>query len=234
MKIYVEGHPDTHWMAHVLEEPGCIWIASDQDKLLAGGPQAVALYKNWLELNGEPRLNIIQDLKLEIAEVKEIPRLGISGTTVALFTPDFNPIYKEEIATVIRRLGYARRELLELVTLHQKTMDWPPPNGKRTLRQNLEHIRDCQGYYLSRLLGKDNLESRFSGPWPQDTLESLHWMHENAARILFEWPPTLYGGVYKAEKPLEDWTPRKMLRRILEHELEHIWVIRRTIFYKDR
>lgn len=229
MEIYIEGHPDTHWMAHLLDEPGCIWIAEDKDKLMAQGLGAVDKFMHWLEQNGEPRRRLHGKSKLEVADIQEIPQLGQSGAAVAIFTPDYNRILKEDIALVIRRLGYARRELLELVTaLHVDVMDWQPPGGKRTLRQNLEHICNCQWFYLSRILGMD-LQDRVTGSRPEDTMQALHWMQQNITRILLGWPPTLSNGVFKLDKPSEDWTPRKMLRRILEHELEHLWVIRRTI-----
>ena len=230
MDIHIEGHHDSYWMAHVLEKPGCIWINSDKDRLVSEGPEAIRLYKLWLERNGEPKSNKNYYEKLEIAAVHEIPGFGVSGVNVALFNPDYSPISSEEILRVIRILGYARRELLEIVTsLPVQALDWQPPEGERTLRQNLEHVRDSQGYYLSRLLGKENVESKMSRAQPKGTMESLNWMQENTIRILLEWPTTLYGGVYQAEKPLENWTPRKMLRRILEHEREHIWVIRNVI-----
>ncbi len=175
-------------------------------------------------------LVMARDVRAQVVEIQEIPGFGQSGAAVGFFSPDMKPVTDEDIATAVRRLGYARRDLLDVVgRLPQPALDWQPPGGKRTIRQNLVHLHNCHAFYLSRVLGREGTEAVLPEPWPQDTLTCLEWVRERMTAALPELPSNLRSGVFRAEEPAEQWTARKMLRRFVEHELEHLEVVGRTV-----
>ena len=229
--VYMDGHPKTHWMGHALEEVGCIWLAGSPEEAAAMAPQAIARYLQWLHRHGEPGRSPHQaeGIAVSLKEVQEVPRLGISGAAVGFFKPDEIPVTDSDIALAIRRLGYARLDLLETVSLlPPAALDWQPPGNKRSISQNLLHIRNAQFFYLHRLMTREELDTLLPQPWPAGLFESLQWTLARVREILPELPQTRRAGVFPAAEPRENWTARKMLRRFVEHELEHLQVVRQT------
>ncbi|HEY3366562.1 MAG TPA: DinB family protein [Symbiobacteriaceae bacterium] len=231
--IYIDGTGKKGpWMGHLLSEPGCIWLASSPIAVTASAPDSIARYYAWLRTHGEADVLPVtpEEVEVDVAEIHEVEGFGQSGAPVGLFEPDSEPVTDADIARVIRRLIYARGNLLEAVAeLPSRALDWQPPNGKRTLRQNLEHIRAAQGYYLTRVYGWDAANEILPDPWPDETMASFNWVLNRSVWALLNLPESLRSGIYQAEGPAEEWTPRKMLRRFVEHEMEHLGVVRVTI-----
>ncbi|MDQ7793050.1 MAG: type II toxin-antitoxin system HicB family antitoxin [bacterium] len=229
-RVYLDGAPDGPWMGHVLDQTGCIWLGATREEVLANAPVAIKEFFAWLRKHGEPGVSPPASVAVQVEETQEVPGLGQSGAAVGFFEPDRGPATDDDIATTVRRLGYARRDLLEAVAgLGPEDLDRKPKRNKRTVRQNLIHVRNCHGFYLSRVLGMKGAEAALPMPWPEDTFASLAWVMERSVEALLDLPGSLRSGVFPARKPAEDWTARKMLRRFVEHEREHVEVVRRTI-----
>ncbi len=219
-------------MGHALGEMGCIWLGDAQADVITRAPAEIAAFFGWLRGHGEPDVTRVaaQEIKAVITEVKEVPAFGQSGSAVGFFRPDREPVTDRDIATAVRRLGYARLDLLESVSaLPPEALDWSPPGGKRTIRKNLEHVANAQGFYLVRILGRPGVEAILPEPWPQETFARLRWVMERAVETIYGLGREQRTGVFRASEPDEDWTARKMLRRFVEHEREHVDVVRRTI-----
>lgn len=219
-------------MGHALEEPGCIWLAPDREEAVSRAAQAISQFLTWLRTHGEPGAcpTELKGTDVEVAAIQEVVKFGQSGSAVGLFDWDLQPTTDADIVTGVRRLGYARRELLETVAeLPAGALDWRPPGNKRTVRENLVHVRNCHGFYLTRILGWDGVKAVLPEPWPEDLFVSLNWVMARSVSALLDLPPSLRDGIFRADRPGEDWTARKMLRRFVEHEIEHLDVVRRTI-----
>lgn len=228
MDIYLDGSGQGHWMGHFLEETGCIWIAPTKEETVARAAAEIEGFYEWLCSHGEPPGRRGAG-GIRVAAAQEVRDFGRSGAAVGFFEPDREPATLVDITTAVRRLGYARRDLLEAVAgLPDAVLDWRPPAGKRTMRENLHHVRNCQGWYLTRVLGREAARSLLPEPWPAETFASLEWVMRRAVTALLALPEPLRSGVHRAEEPAEDWTARKMLRRFVEHEREHVEVVRRT------
>jgi hypothetical protein len=232
LDIHLDGSPQTHWMGHYLAETGCIWIAPTEEEAVSRAPDEISGFYKWLRRHGEElgARQHIAGAAFRAVDVQHIENFGKSGAAVGFFKPDREPATDAGIATAIRRLGYARRDLIEAVIgLSDAALDWQPPGGKRTLRANLHHVRNCHGWYLTRVLGWSAVEALMPEPWPQETFSSLEWTIRRAVDALLELPNSLRAGTFQAERPDEEWSARKMLRRFVEHEREHVEVVRRTV-----
>jgi len=230
-------------MGHALGEVGCIWLGRTQGEVVTGAPLAIAEFHAWLARHGEPALaSSSQDLPaaadvvVEVKDIQVVEGFGRSGSAVGFFEPDLEPVTDDDIDLAVRRLGYARVDLLEMVGgLPGEVLDRRPPGGKRTVRENLIHIRNCHGFYLTRILGMEGTMAVLPEPWPEDDiLASLDWVVVRAVAALRDLPPGLRQGVIRADHPAEDWTARKMLRRFVEHEREHVEVVRHTLEAREQ
>lgn len=232
LPIYLDGAPDGPWMGHLLSEVGCIWLAPTKEEATARAAVEIAAFFAWLREHGEPGAQLLDpaDLAPTVADVQEIPGFGHSGGAVGLFPPDHEPLTDAHLAAAVRRLGYARRDLLQAVTeIPPEALDWAPLGGKRTVRENLVHVHRCHGWYLTRVLGRETVGRLLPEPWPEELFTSMKWVMEGAVSALLNLPPALRTGRFMADRPAEEWTPRKMVRRFVEHEREHLLVVWRTI-----
>jgi len=138
-----------------------------------------------------------------------------SGSRVALLKADVLPIDRDELEEYFRRMNYSRKDLLELVsTVPDDILSFHPDRRQRTIREILQHIAGAEQWYVTRLLKIP----RFP---PQKTpLQRLQLVRDTAYAYLSQQNLQLSARV--VEKAGESWTLRKVLRRFLEHEREHI------------
>lgn len=149
-----------------------------------------------------------------------------------LFDHDRHPATPAEIEHGLRLLGCSRADLLATVgPMTDALLDWDPPYRDfaawarwRTVRQVLSHIAGTEiGYYLPWV--------GYEGPDVRDLLE-LPWQEQlrisRARTVRF-----LEGLSHDGEDRLrlretdEGWSLRKVLRRLVWHELLHLKSIRR-------
>lgn len=222
VKLYVEVDASGHAMAHALELVGCFDYGLSKDEAVAKMPEAIREYLAWTRKHGEP-LTVLKPITVEVMETVRGTCPRNSGDAAALFKPEKQPASDELIETTIRRMGYAREDLLELVRgLPDEVMDWKQEERMRPIREILAHVARCDCWYVTRLTDEDPPKSE---P-PKDVFLYLKQYRESAVKRLLGLPEKLRAGVYHPKKntkhPEEPWTARKVLRRYVEHEREHI------------
>jgi len=239
-KIYLEVDRKGCCMAHIRELPGCFVWDKTQKKTLDKVPEAVKGYLSFLKKNGEKSLSefgsvgkVPDKIDFEIMETQKGTCPVVSGSKAALFSYDLLPPAKTFINQCIRWMGYNRKELLKRVgKLSGEILDWKPEKKVRSIRETLNHIANCDLWYLSRL--KDFKELYAVSEYPKEKIfEKLKGNRELAIKILRNLSPEDRNKInvprkwakYKNEK----WTAGKMLRRFLEHEREHIGTIDKTL-----
>ena len=232
-RAYLEVDRKGCCMAHVLELPGCFVWDRTQNKTLEKVPEAIKNHLSFLKENGDRGLKIPKKIDFEVIETQKGTCPVISGSKAALFSYDLLPPAKTFINQCIRWMGYNRKELLKKAgKLPDKVLDWKPDKKTRSIRETLNHIANCDIWYLSRL--KDFKELCSLPEYPKEkifeklranrelaikVLKSLSAEDRNKINIPRKWTK------YKDEK----WTAGKMLRRFLEHEKEHIGTIDKTL-----
>jgi len=239
-KVYLEIDRKGCCMAHVRELPGCFVWDRTKKKTLDNVPEAVKGYLSFLKKNGEKSLSEFGSvgkapgkIDFEIMETQKGTCPVVSGSKAALFSYDLLPPAKAFINQCIRWMGYNRKELLKRVgKLSDEILDWKPEKNVRSIRETLNHIANCDLWYLSRL--KDFKELYAVPEYPQEKIfDKLKKNREVAVRILKKLSAEDRDKIniprkwakYKDEK----WTAGKMLRRFLEHEREHIGTIEKTL-----
>src|SRR5439155_22351983 len=148
----------------------------------------------------------------------------------AVFAAERRPATPEEVETALRRLDFARKDLLVLI---DRLDAWERSNGalpaeeparpgsdvvqERTSLEVLRHIGGAEIWLSGRLAR----ERRYEGP-PRtgDAAEFLGasnaWAVETV-RWLLEQDPAVAG----EDRRGEEWTLPKVLRRLVYHALDH-------------
>lgn len=217
------------WNAWSLDQTGFATWAPTRDEVLLRVPGKFDEYQQWLARHGCSAVEA-EAAPGDITVVEEV-----SGNEV-LFKHDLVPATSDEIAECLRLLSYSRQDLVATIEgLPDSVLDWDPPYRQfaewarwRTIRQIVEHIALTEvGYYLPAI--------GYSGPDPTslvggagaDWREQLLRSRRETERFLTQ----LAGSHDRARvtRGEEDWSVRKVLRRLVRHELLHWKSIRRIV-----
>jgi predicted RNase H-like HicB family nuclease/uncharacterized damage-inducible protein DinB len=206
--VYLECDEETltdgGYLAHIPALPGCVGRGVTKKEAVARCEETLRSYLALLihaGVSGVPRET--DNLSLEVHDC---------GSRT--FPSDYNPIMPNEAEQLVQWLEVSRDELLETVEkLPPGALDWKPNPNVMSIREILEHTANSDWWYVQRLHA-----------WPADTFERLaatralvgaslrNLSDEERKRV------TVHYG--------EEWTARKVVRRALEHEREHLQQIR--------
>ena len=192
-----EGGP----LAHLPELPGCTARGRTVDAAKAAIRLAAHDYVAFLRAQGESDLP--HEFDLDFQEVKDYT-----------LPPDYAVLTPEEIARAKCWLEASRNAVLaEIQNLPTDAWDWKPAPDEWSLRWITNHMGGAELYLTDKLMEPDRalldrLETTRRAAFQR--LDAL--AAENMGRV------TTFDG--------EAWTPKKVLRRMLEHEQEHLAQIR--------
>jgi uncharacterized damage-inducible protein DinB len=218
----------------VVELPGCFSRGVSRGEVLSILDDVVEERQSWL-MARELTYPHLSGFKV-IEEQHDIPELGESSGAVALFKSDKAPIDEVNFGDAVRLMQFSREEVLSIVEkLTEEKLDACPIPGKRTVRLNITHIVDAEEWYISRLGPKyqrvyeDNLRT-MKGASRLSVVERLRLTRGAMISALEAALRNGHQGPFTRRAytcyPEEQWTLRKVLRRFLEHEREHLGTIK--------
>jgi len=222
-KLYLESGPKKKkTMVHVLDILGCIAKGPTSDEALNRTPEAIRAFLRFLKRHGEA-IDPTGEFETVIAEhVTEGEWLG-NGDPALVFQPDLEPLTLDDEEKYIQSSQWLRAEVVELVDgmigeqgeEEQKTKD-------RSIRAMLEHMLDSEYYYVTTLGKIHGLPGAGTIIKKQEG-DLLSWMgHVRTLEIERLRTLTEEEGSRSVIHWKRIWTARKVLRRMLEHEWEHL------------
>lgn len=212
--LQVKRTGKTH--AHVLDLPGCNWLADTPEAAWSRAEASISAHLAWLR-------------KYSLTKLPEdeliIPRLAQQhkscareGNLIGFFESERQPVANEEIPHFLELMKYARIELLQKVhDLPEETINWKPEPDSWSIEETLRHVAGAERWYLTRIL-KPTTIPHFK---PCKTV----WQRLEIVRALaLDCLSTLNETVLRmvvADESGELWSARKVFRRFVEHEREH-------------
>ncbi len=221
--LYLESGPlHRKTMVHVLDLLGCVAVGPTTEAALAATPDAIRAYCRFLRRHGEPA-DPDAPFETRVAEhITEGDWLG-NGSPYLVFGPDFQPVTGAEIETFLNRYHGLREELAVWAAAQTgERLDAPAGSG-RTARAVLLHVLGATGGYLSAALGSAPGFSHLHGAAERgelDLAEALRRSAALAAERVRAATPEERAAV--RQLPKGPRTLRKALRRLLEHDWEHL------------
>jgi uncharacterized damage-inducible protein DinB/predicted RNase H-like HicB family nuclease len=222
-QLYLESGPQRKkTMVHVVDLLGCIATGPTTEVALHRTPKAIRDYLHFLQRHGAT-VDSDAEIQTQIAEhITEGMWLG-NGAPYLLFSTDLEPLTTENMEEYIKRLEWTRAEVLDVVSglSEEEWVEKPQPGG-RPIRAILEHIFGAE-YAAVRSFGK--LEG-VAGPGSIERKQKddlLQWMGYVRAREFekirsLSWQERSEQSIHGKQTK----TARKLMRRMLEHEWEHL------------
>jgi hypothetical protein len=223
IKIGVENNYEGRSLAWVLDYPGCFAYGADGSETILRVPEALLRYKEWIDSHlPDSWMKDLADFDIHLEEsfdvfaINENYELDPDGYEVnAWFRHDWKLLSAEDIRRVKLILEWSRADLLDLVaSLNPDQLDCKFEDERWSIRGVLGHIANAEHWYLDRL----GLAEGARRDLPEDVFERLHFVRQRMNKVL----PELEGLQKVVGVDGEFWSPRKVLRRATEHEIDHI------------
>ena len=208
-------------LAHALDLPGCVVAGSDAEDAVVAMPDQLSAWLRFLAGTGEavpPR-----DAEIELA-VDEWIDTGAdieAGETTVLFDHDRDPISREEVDRGLARLGDLRARLLRALRGMDRAA-FEAEDGSLSISRVLDELARSQWWTLSRLGASPMAEV------PEGILARLDTAQALTVQHFTELPDVRRGLLLEIDG--EHWTPRKVMRRMLETE----WSLGQVVLERAR
>jgi uncharacterized damage-inducible protein DinB/predicted RNase H-like HicB family nuclease len=222
--LYLESGPRRRkTMVHVLDLLGCIAVGPTTDAALAATPDAIRTYAQYLRRHGEPA-ELSEPIETHVAEhVTEGSWLG-NGSPYLIFGPDLEPLTEQEIERFVQRLAWICDDLAAwAASQNDGQLDATPADGGRPAHAVLLHVLGAQGTFLAAALGGAPGFAALHGAAGRDEIalpDALRRAATLTAERVRAATPEQRAAV--RELPAGPRTLRKALRRMLEHDWEHL------------
>ena len=213
-----EGKRSIAW---ALDFPGCVAYGADSSEALLRFPQAVIRFCGWADSHAGAPWAELDDMDIRLVETWEVYSIHRAFNPAndlleinAWFRDDWKVLEADEIDSAIQVLEWQRADLMQIVSeLGDARLDQPHEGEKWTIRGLLAHIATAEWWYLDRfdLFGPRSL-------LPRSPFERTAMVRQRLLEVL----PTLAGKDWVFGKDGEFWSPRKLLRRTIWHERDHI------------
>lgn len=208
-------------LAWLLDLPGCVVGGRDGDEIVAKLPRAIADHRGWLRAHGEAVGGLDEWEFIEVVT-------GTAGDVV--FEAEQEAIPANQMERLIGHVEFARDDLLAaLDNVPEAVLDWEPPRSAftsfdpwalevRTIRDVAQHVYQFEVYYREGL--RDGPAAGIYEAIPDPVVEHVRTIHRLRSLTDGErcrvWRPLRPGQI----EP-EEWTARKVLRRMISHERAH-------------
>lgn len=224
LNVGLENGADGRPLAWALDFPGCFAYGADSSEAVINMASAFVAYKNWVASHTrENWLTDIHDVDVRLTEVWEVYNIDADYNVTsdgdyevnAWFRHDWKPLSRLDVRRGQQILNFARADLMEVVQpLPAEILDRTYPQERWSVRGVLGHIAKAEWWYMDRL----ELAGSPRSSLPQDIFEQLAAVRTQLVTIL----PDLEGVELVRGMQGEIWSPRKLLRRAIWHELDHI------------
>jgi hypothetical protein len=204
---------------------GCSSVAPTTAEALEVAALAVRERIDFLRRHGGD-VTSMEPFELVVAEhVIERQFLGFGQQ---FFDADLAPLATDEASRLLLWADWSREELVAAARAQPLPRGERPPTGGRSTIEILSHVAGAEWSYVSAALGTlpgqsaamRDIEAAGDEPWAALAAE-----REAVAARLGNLTPDDLGRVVEREgRPR--WTARRMFRRLLEHEWEHVRELR--------
>ena len=221
IQVGLENKVEGRTLAWALDYPGVFTYGSGDAEALLRMPREMLRFENWLNLHTDQPWVQLEGLDMHIDETFEVSSVWYDGKTHGVhsfFQSDMVPLTGEDVRKALLIFNWQREELLAGVeTLPEQVLKHEFEGQRWTIEGILEHIARVEKWYFSRMGMEVTL--------PVENGNPLHLLEISSAATNHNLPQ-LIGFDQVFEHHQEKWSARKLVRRLLWHQRDHIDHIR--------
>jgi hypothetical protein len=232
IRIGLENNIEGRTLAWALDYPGCFAYGTDETEALVRLPRALLEYDVWIKDHTTDSWVDLEDMDMRVVESFETFCIDENYNRVpdgqgyeinAWFIDDWRPLTDVEIERGLKIFHWQREELLAgLTTLDPEILEKDFPGQRWNILGIAKHIANAELWYLSRLDLTDLSHKDLSAD-PKARLGQT-------AALIDRVFPKFINEVNVTGIEGEFWSYRKILRRILWHQRDHIEHIKELAF----
>lgn len=219
-------------LAWALNYPGCYAYGSQGPDAVIALARALVSYEEWVNSHAGPGWLEIGDFDLRLVDTWEVYSINEQYELVdegyevnAWFRSDWKPLSAEEVEHGLKLLDWSREDFLRVVEGRpDEQLDRQREGERWSIRGIMDHVANAEWWYLDRLG-----EAKAADSLPQNTLERLIAVRQHLQASLQK----MVGKEWVVGKDGEFWSPRKLLRRALWHEINHRYHIQKLLLEDD-
>ena len=224
IRIGIENNIEGRTLAWALDFPGCFAYGLDEPEALVRLPRALLEYEIWIKDHTSDPWVDLKNMDMRVVERYEtftinekyerVPE-GQGYEVNAWFIDDWRPLSADEIERGLKIFHWQREELLAgLTILDPEILEKEFPGQRWNILGIARHIANAELWYLSRL----NLTGLTRKNLPYDHQSRL----SITEKLIDEIFPEFQDKVKVVGAEGEFWSYRKILRRTLWHQRDHI------------
>lgn len=179
---------------------------------------------DWLDSHGLAGRHERPPRNVEIEITEQVTATGdpLECDSEGFFSIDRQAYDDADVSRVVTLLGTSRDDVVDIVGgLDQRHFDYQLVDGRRTIREIVDHIALAEHWYMTRVEAPFDVPSWYR-EYPADTFERLTVIRNDVEGFLQSL--TTVSADRRTEEWTTDgerWTVRKVLRRFVWHELLH-------------
>ena len=230
-----ENTEEGRFLAYALDHPGCFANGEDEAETLIRMPRAVLDFDKWIRDHTSAPWAEFTDLDFRIVERfttfnlddNYLPVAPGQGYQVnAWFLDDWRPLTEEEIDQALKIYHWQREELLAgYTTLSSEILEKQRPGERWNITGIVKHVANAEHWYLTRLALTDLVRADLAA----ESVERLDRLAAEVDKVF----PTLPGITEVRGLQGEFWSARKIVRRTLWHQRDHIEHIKKLVFSEE-
>lgn len=232
IRIGLENNIEGRSLAWALDFPGCFAYGQDESEACIQLPRALLIFEQWINNHTTQPWFALNDFDLRVVEKYDAFNIDPSFNLVppgkgyevnAWFLDDWRPLSAEEIERGSKIFRWQRDELLAgLTTLDSELLTKAHPEERWDIIGIAKHIANAELWYLQRM----DLT-----PITHKDLSANHDIRlEQTAKLINKVFPCFVNQTQVKGIDGEFWSYRKILRRILWHQRNHIDHIKKLAF----
>lgn len=215
--LAVEDMEPNHWIAWAINLPACFSSATTLADAVARAPQKITEYFSWLLAHSNLLPVINEPIEIEVIETfhsfasSDDPEYIVN----AFFDDDRRPLGYWDVEIALRLLNWTRQDLLSVIQsiTQEKLTKAISGEVRGSIAGILNHIATAENWYFEQLgCGLERAKL------PDDPLEKIAIVRANTQEQLVK----LIGDERITKNCDELWSARKIMRRTLWHERDHL------------
>jgi|GEM_PF-382599 len=222
VRVGLERSPESRSLGWALNFPGAFAYGKNDAEALEKLRESLIIFEHWIGQHSDKNWLQLTEFKLQVEESVDTFVPNEYNTVTSFFEDDRRPLETVEIERVLQIHRWQRQDLLAGVkNLRPEMMTRMLPGERWNINGILNHIGRTEVLYLSFLeLPLPTAELLVHNPF-----KILEFSYALVQKTL----PSLAGNTAVLDQDGELWSARKLVRRLLWHQRDHIEHIQQIV-----